>query len=194
MAVCSWPAAMSRAAPRSRRQCSRHASGAGWASAFSSWRARTLWAGWPSVSSTVARLRVPGRSAGQSCRAGGRLLPYVGRELLQAAGAVGLERKLVARKVGGNGLRLIVGHFVGFGDVVVAAGALAGGSATSASASVTQASSSATDAGLDTMRHTFMACSCSRTRCQACAEHRDWNPAAVHGPCSSRCTRSKRAS
>ena len=46
-------------------------------------------------------------------RAGDVALPYVGGELLQAAGAVGLEQKLIARKVGGNGLRLIVGRFIG---------------------------------------------------------------------------------
>ena len=46
-------------------------------------------------------------------RAGGVALPYVGRELLQAAGAVGIEQKLFARKAAGNGLRLIVGRFIG---------------------------------------------------------------------------------
>lgn len=96
------PGQNSRRNARSRRQCSRHASGAGWTAAFSSWRARTLW----------AVCQAPQRGPVLR-RAGGIALPYVGPELLQAAGAVGLEQKLVARKVGGNGLRLIVGRFIG---------------------------------------------------------------------------------
>ena len=154
---------------RSRRQCSTHASGAGWAAAFSSCRARTLW----------AVCQAPQRGPVLR-RAGGVALPYVGGELLQAAGAVGLEQKLVARKVGGNGLRLIVGRFIGQRG---ACGRRIGRGLGHQRQRIGHAGLQLCHRrgfghhaphlhGLQLFAHGW---------CQACAEHRHRNPAALHG-------------
>lgn len=113
-------------------------------------------------------------------RAGGVALPYVGRELLQAAGAVGLEQKLFARKAAGIGLRLIVGRFI----------RQRGACGRRIGRGLGHQRQRFGHAGLQLCHrrgfghhapHLHGLQLFAHGGCQACAEHRHRNPAALHG-------------